>query len=110
MNRFTGKTENKNKLPSFLSIALFLSVTALVVYGANAALTSSNNQEASALKSALNRDIIHCYASEGVYPESLAYIEENYGLTYDHEKFVIDYQPVAKNIMPEVTVIDKGGS
>ena len=59
------------------------------------------------LEAALNRSITHCYAIEGTYPESLEYLTKNYGLTYDEDKFYIDYQPLGADIMPDVTVIEK---
>ena len=50
---------------------------------------------------------VHCYAIEGSYPESLQYLKDNYGLTYDEEKYFIDYQVLGSNILPDVTIIDR---
>ena len=50
---------------------------------------------------------MHCYAIEGSYPESLQYLKDNYGLTYDEEKYFIDYQVLGSNILPDVTIIDR---
>lgn len=110
MNRFTGKPENKNKISRILSLVLLLAAAALLVYGSVSASSSEDRQSLTTLETALNRDIIHCYATTGAYPESLSYIEEHYALTYDREKYTIDYQPIAKNIMPEVSVIENGGA
>lgn len=60
------------------------------------------------LLDAVNRDIIHCYAIEGMYPPDTSYIEDHYGLSYDKDKFIIDYEFFGANIMPKVTVITKG--
>jgi hypothetical protein len=57
------------------------------------------------LENAINRDIAQCYALEGAYPPSLEYIKENYGLTYDENTFFVDYQPIASNLYPDVTII-----
>ena len=46
---------------------------------------------------------------EGSYPESLQYLKEHYGLTYDDDKFFVDYQTLGSNIMPDVTIIDRRG-
>lgn len=40
-----------------------------------------------------------------MYPPSLKYLEEHYGLTYDRGRFLIDYQSVGANLMPEVTIL-----
>ena len=39
------------------------------------------------------------------YPESLSYLEEHYGITYDKENYVVDYEIIGSNILPDVTVI-----
>ena len=57
------------------------------------------------LETALSRSIAQCYSVEGMYPPSLKYLEEHYGLTYDRGKFLIDYQSVGANLMPEVTIL-----
>ncbi len=54
------------------------------------------------------RSITHCYAVEGTYPSSLEYLKENYGLTYDETVFFVDYQTIGSNILPDVTIIERG--
>lgn len=61
-----------------------------------------------ALETALNRCIVSCYALEGRYPESLAYLQENYPFTYDEKRFYVDYRLLADNLMPEVTILQRG--
>ena len=50
---------------------------------------------------------MQCYSIEGAYPESLEYMEEHYGLTYDKDVFFVDYQPIAGNLYPDYTVIKR---
>lgn len=50
---------------------------------------------------------LQCYVIEGAYPESLDYLEENYGLTVNKEDFMIVYTPFAENLPPDVRVIDR---
>jgi hypothetical protein len=66
-------------------------------------------EEQQTLQAALDRSISHCYAIEGSYPESLDYLCENYGLTYNTDLFYIDYQPLGSDIMPDTTIIVKKG-
>jgi hypothetical protein len=47
---------------------------------------------------------VFCYGTEGAYPESLAYLREHYGLQYDEDKYIVDYEIVGKNIRPQVRV------
>ncbi|MBD5529331.1 MAG: hypothetical protein HDR02_13140 [Lachnospiraceae bacterium] len=65
--------------------------------------TAAKQQES--LETALARSIAQCYAVEGMYPPSLAYIKQHYGLTYDESKFMIDYRSDGSNLMPEVIVL-----
>jgi hypothetical protein len=77
----------------------------LCLYGMNRIGTGSADRSEKLLQEALTQDITECYALEGSYPPSLAYLEEHYGLTYDRNLFYIDYQPVASNIRPDCTII-----
>jgi hypothetical protein len=83
-----------------MAALLFLSL-----YGMNRIGTGSADRSEKLLQEALTQDITECYALEGSYPPSLAYLEEHYGLTYDRNLFYIDYQPVASNIRPDCTII-----
>jgi hypothetical protein len=58
-------------------------------------------------RQAVTRTAVECYASEGIYPPSVKYMEENYGLKYDHTKYVIFYDAFASNIMPEIEIYEK---
>lgn len=65
--------------------------------------TAAKQQES--LETALSRSIAQCYAVEGMYPPGLSYLKEHYGLTYDENKFFVDYQSIGSNLMPDVTVL-----
>ena len=47
---------------------------------------------------------------EGSYPESLDYLKEHYGLTYDDHYFFVDYHAAGANLFPDVTIIERGES
>ena len=98
----------KNRQTSYLrnvliSIALFLAVFGFFSYGI---VSVQKDMEKNEMET---RDVTRCYAQEGTYPESLAYLKKHYGLTYDSSKYFVDYQPLGANIMPDVTIIRKGG-
>ena len=48
-----------------------------------------------------------CYATEGIYPPTMDYLEQNYGVLIDDEYYTVFYEIFADNIMPTVTVIAK---
>lgn len=58
------------------------------------------------LEEALRRASLACYAAEGIYPPSLEYLEEHYGVTVDHETYQVVYQVIGSNLMPDITVLE----
>lgn len=105
-NIFVRRKKKINiRLALILPVITFLPVFILFVYGIGSVSDTSERKEKESLEETLNRDIIHCYAVEGVYPPSLDFIEKNYGLNYDTDRLFVDYQPVASNIYPDVTVV-----
>ena len=62
-------------------------------------------RQLTSLENALQRDIVQCYAVEGMYPPSLSYLKEHYGLSYDENTFFVDYQPIGSNIYPDCTIL-----
>ncbi|MBQ6401445.1 MAG: hypothetical protein IJI20_04075 [Firmicutes bacterium] len=61
-----------------------------------------------AIKSAVEERALQCYVIEDAYPESLSYLEENYGLAVNKKDYMIIYTPYAENLPPEVRVIYRG--
>lgn len=59
------------------------------------------------LEEALRRTAVTCYASEGFYPPSVAYMQERYGLRWDEKTYTIRYEVFAANLMPDITVLEK---
>ncbi|MFT3984942.1 MAG: hypothetical protein QM697_13625 [Lachnospiraceae bacterium] len=108
MNRFQKPELIRRILQSVnFSIIFFLAIIGVFLYGISAVSGSSVSDEKEILLNAVNKDIVHCYAVEGIYPPSLSYIEENYGLTYDHDKYLIDYEAIGSNIMPTIMIIER---
>ena len=91
------------------SILFFLTVIGIFLYGIATVSSGSTRDEKRILDEAIHKDIVHCYAVEGMYPPSLSYMEEHYGLTFDHDKFLVDYEPIGANIMPNVTILERSG-
>ncbi len=60
-----------------------------------------------ALEAAIERNITSCYALEGMFPPTLEYMKQHYGLTYDEKLFFVDYRPIAANIRPDYFIIER---
>lgn len=96
-------------LPLLLPLGAFLLLFILFCNGIRSVSDTTAAKQRESLQTALSRSITQCYAVEGVYPPSLQYIKEHYGLTYDEELFYVDYQPIGSNILPDVTILTRTG-
>jgi hypothetical protein len=106
-NRFNRPGLRKRIMESMnFSVFFFVIVITAFLFGISFIASTSSKDQKDVLTDALNKDVIHCYAVEGYYPPSLAYIEDHYGLTYDKSRYLIDYVPVGDNIMPSVTIVE----
>lgn len=107
MHRFTTQEtksiDRKSKAKLLYLVCPLLIVAFYLMISSVDKSTTAHQQES--LENAINRNILHCYAVEGFYPPSLKYMEEHYGLSYDHDLFKVDYQPIASNIRPDVTIL-----
>ena len=62
---------------------------------------------AAAIRSAVQRSALQCYAVEGVYPPNLQYLEDNYGLQVNTTDYYVSYEAFASNLPPTVKVIHR---
>lgn len=108
MARFQYNKPKHSSRNFVISLSIFLCVFFLFFYGLNSVSSRTDTEQKTSLENAIQRGITHCYAVEGFYPESLDYLKEHYGIAYDSDKFYVDYRTEGSNIMPDVTIIEKG--
>ena len=58
------------------------------------------------LETALRRAAVACYAAEGIYPPTVQYLTDHYGIQIDREKYHVFYEVFAENLMPDITVLN----
>ena len=87
-----------------IAVALFVAVQRSSVRASEEEIQES----ITSIKDAVRRRALQCYVIEGAYPENLAYLEENYGLTVNHDEYLIVYNAYAENLPPEVIVKYRG--
>ena len=105
MNRFEqDKPRFISKIIYVLPMAAFLLLFVLFLQGINVVNEATMTKQKENLETALSRSITQCYAVEGVYPPSLDYVINHYGVLYDEETFQIDYEYTESNLRPEVKV------
>ena len=108
-HRFETQKPSSTSRNFIISIGCFALIVFLFTAGTTLVSDKTDAQEIQTLEQAINRGIVQCYSMEGSYPESLQYLKDHYGLTYDDERFFVDYQTLGSNIMPDVTIIDRRG-
>lgn len=107
MNRFEShKGLNKIRLIP-LPILAFILLFFLFLGGVSSVSDTTYEKQEESLHTAIERSVIQCYAVEGTYPPSLTYLEDHYGITYNHDLFFVDYQVYGSNIFPDITVLRK---
>ena len=97
------------KQRSFLIIKIVL-LTAVIgglLYAMNAGAARLNQAESmKQLENSIRKATMTCYATEGIYPPTLEYLKKKYGIQIDESRFTVFYEVFAKNLMPEITVME----
>ena len=84
-------------------------VIAMIVVGLRATEVSSRAEGIRLLEEGVMRAAVQCYAIEGVYPESIKYVEDRYGIYIDRTRYAVHYRIFASNFLPDITVLELGG-
>lgn len=93
-----------------LYLLLFAVLIALAaVWGLSSISDQVDDNQLEFMENAIRRSAIQCYALEGRFPETVEYLEENYSLALDKKRFIIDYDYIAGNIIPQINVYVLGG-
>ena len=93
-----------------ITIAVFLVVLALGWSALQIIDSGSADMEEALVRDAIRQAVVTCYAVEGAYPDSLAYLKEHYGLKYNADQFFVSYDAFASNLMPDIRVVRKGAT
>lgn len=87
-----------------LPVVLFAALILMVWGGLNRLSQSTREEQLRSAQQAVRRAAVQCYALEGSYPPDLSYLEQHYGLMIDHERYIVHYQPLGSNLMPQIAV------
>lgn len=86
-----------------LTIALAAAAAAIFLL-VSVAQASAHEQAALTLRESVLNAAKQCCAVEGSYPSSLEHLERSYGLTINHDDYVVSYEWFADNVLPSVVV------
>ena len=105
--RFCRTKKIHTGLRAILSIVIFLLIICIFFGSVTSLSNRTCAEEKQSLETALQQGVTRCYAQEGRYPESLDYLKEKYGISYDSSHYYVDYQILGSNLMPDITIIAK---
>ncbi|MBQ1492536.1 MAG: hypothetical protein IIZ39_11315 [Blautia sp.] len=92
MHLFISKESSGKKLISaLLPVGLLLAVVIVFYIAVGGASEQSMGSQVEALKRALSGGAVRTYALTGAYPESLEEILNDYHITYDAQKYIVEY-------------------
>lgn len=95
------KSQTKGYLLSAAALLLLVGVFAV---GALSFAGKAGQKGEESLRRAVTRASVQCYAIEGRYPPSVEYLEENYGVRIDRDRYNVFYNGFASNVMPEIVI------
>lgn len=90
-----------------LLLLLFVAATVVLLPGIRRSVREGGRE---AVRSAVLQSAVECYTVEGAYPESLEHLMNNYGLSVNQRDYIVIYQAMASNQMPDVQVLVRGES
>jgi len=90
---------------AILPVLFTVAIMTMIVFGLRQTGESSSAEGLRILEDSIRRAAVMSYAIEGRFPESLGYIEENFGIHIDRTRYVVHYRVFASNILPEIVVI-----
>lgn len=101
-----GNGQNKKTAAGLAgSVLLFGAALACILFGVLRFSKQADEEGAQTLRDGIRRASVQCYAIEGRYPPSVQYLEDNYGIRIDEDRYYVFYVGFASNIMPEITVV-----
>lgn len=94
----------------FARFLILAAVCAVFYLGISSIGNEAITQEQASLRQALEQGAIRTYAMTGAYPQSLDELLTDYGISYDHSKFIVEYVPNGSNLLPSVSVLTLNSS
>ena len=100
----TYKQQRQRRVKRIAAVVVVVALAIVIALVVMVAQARAREQAALSLRESVLNAAKQCCAVEGSYPESLQHLEENYGLTINHEDYVVSYEWFADNVLPTVVV------
>ena len=100
----TIRRKQQSRTRLVMGVLLILVLGAVAFFGAREAV---REQSALSMRTAILESAKQCCAVEGVYPQSLGYLVDRYGLVVNERDYLITYECYADNVVPSVVVVPR---
>lgn len=90
-----------------IQIISSLVLVGILVFGYVILSDIYRKQNIELLRQSVKRTAVECYSVEGFYSGDISYLEEEYDLSYDHDRYFVFYDAFSSNIMPNIEVYEK---
>jgi len=104
-HELTYKEVSRRRRSRIIAVVVCLVLCAAIVFAFAASGDISRRQGVTTMRETVIDAAQQCAAIEGSYPSSLSYLENHYGLIINHNDYLVNYEWLADNIPPSVTVV-----
>lgn len=98
------KQRNTSVLNLGFSLLFFTVFLTVMLYSFQNIAKQTEQEQLKSAELALRRAVVQCYALEGQYPPNIKYLEDHYGLQMNQDKYVIHYQSLGGNLLPQISI------
>lgn len=101
--------QTRNVLRAVPVLLLLILLPLVLFFSAQTLGGKADDESLDLAEQSIRRAAVQCYALEGTYPVSWDHLKEVYGVSVDESRYFVDYQYVASNLMPDITVLPLEG-
>lgn len=92
-----------------LTLVVFLLMIGALLIGISSVNNRNESEQIAELENSVRRAAILCYAVEGRYPDNAEELRQHYGLTYDQNRYIVQLNAFASNLLPDIHILTIGG-
>ena len=92
------------------AILVFAALILAFVLLVNGITSKGSKREKDIVTDAVRNAALTCYAVEGMYPDDIGYLREHYNLSFNEDKYVVEYETFASNVLPRILVVERGNT
>ncbi|MDR1615553.1 MAG: hypothetical protein LBR98_00815 [Syntrophomonadaceae bacterium] len=96
---------NKTALIAMIAFGIIVLANIFIVVKFGNSSVNDTATQTQNIEKAIKKAAIQCYALEGSYPNQVNYLEDHYGISYDHDRYFVHYRYDGSNLLPEIRVL-----